>query len=165
MCPVDLSLPEVYLFAGYSESHHGLDIAGPYGTPHRSPENCRVDELYIDNSGGHGILLVCPSLNERFGIRKVGLGHFDFSYNDYETLRWYGIPVETFFNSDGSPKNGLLAAVPTRNRNVSTGQDLHVYMACTGNCAIVHTHISVWTWVNGQWSAANDPSQYLDCFE
>jgi len=165
LCPIDMSLPGVYLHAGYSESHHGLDIAGPYGTPHRSPDSCTIDELYIGSNGGHGALLICPDLNASFGIRKIGLGHVDFSYNDDDTLQWYGIPTETFFNADGSPKTNVLGVVPTQNGNSSRGQDLHLYMACTGDCGLVHTHIGAWTWVGGGWSNANDPSPILDCSE
>jgi hypothetical protein len=84
----------------------GLDIAGPYGTPHISPDECAVDELYIGEAGNHGMLIICPKMNALYGIRKVGIGHLDFAYDDYNTLKWYGVSISTFFENE-KPKKGL----------------------------------------------------------
>ena len=144
LCPIDLSKPEVYIFAGYSPTHMGLDIAGPYGTPHISPDECAVDELYIGEAGNHGMLLICPRMNALYGIRKVGIGHLDFAYDDYNTLKWYGVPISTFFENE-KPKKGFIMTEPTLHGVVNRGEDLRIFMACTGNCGLVHSHIGIWT--------------------
>jgi len=169
LCPIDMSLPGVYLFERWIPGvHYGIDIAGPYGTPHRSPDYCEVYELFVDDYGGHGIKLRCPNLdidNLNLGWGHINMGHGDFSYNDYDTLRWYGIPVETFFNSDGSPKIGVKGIRPTQNSQVARGDDLHFYMACTGNCGLVHTHINLYIYDerNHEWIDGGDPNRVLDC--
>ena len=160
LCPIDMTLPGVYIFQGYVPGqHHGLDIAGPIGIPHRSPGNCRIDELFIGYDGANGILLICSDIP----VSKIGLGHLDFTLNDYDTLRWYGVPLYTFYNEDGSPKYGVLGVVPLQHRSVRRGEDLHVYMGNTGHSGLPHTHIGVWTIINGQLTDLNDPLLYLDC--
>jgi hypothetical protein len=155
-----MSLPEVYIFAGWSgETHYGIDIAGPHGTPHRSPDNCTVSSLYLQEDGGQGMLLRCP----RLPPDKVSLHHGDFSINDYETLRWYGIPIDTFFHEDGAPKLGFFSTEPAKNKAAARGADLHFYMACTGHCGLVHTHVGSFIWANDQWYDGGDPAQFLDC--
>lgn len=169
LCPIDMSLPGVYLFARWIPGvHHGIDIIGPYGTPHRAPDYCEVYALYIGDNGDHGVKFKCPQLdidNLNLGWGHISLGHGDFSYNDHDTLRWYGIPIDTFFESDGSPKTGVTAINPTKNRDLSPGDDLHFYMACTGNCGLVHTHVSLYIWNDGEqeWLDGGDPNRVLDC--
>lgn len=164
LCPVDLSTKDVYISAFWGPSHMGIDIAGPYGTKHMSPDDCYFDEIFIDQEGNQGILLICPRLKKLYGIEKIELGHVDFSYENYDSLNWYGIPIETFFENN-IPKKGLIIAKPTLHSSVKRGDDLHIYMACTGNCGFTHTHITVWTMINKNLFANNDPLLYIECEE
>jgi hypothetical protein len=162
LCPIDMSLPGVYILAESSSSHEGLDIGGPYGTLHQSPDNCNVIELYTglgQQTGQQGIILQCPGLSY-LGVYRITLGHVDFSYNEYDTLKFYGIPKSRFFNQDGSVIPGQLGVMPNTNRYMERGENLHIYLACTGFCYNNHTHITIW---DSSGSGNNDPKQFLDC--
>lgn len=163
LCPIDMSAPGIWISNLYSSNHHlGLDIAGPFGEPHFSPGNCNVIEFYVGDDEGNGMLLECSDIP----LDKITLHHIDFRYNNYETLVWYGIPIETFFKSDGSFKLGVLGVKPNENETLIRGENLHIYMGTTGyNSARIHTHITAWTFSDGKLSAYNDPQEYFDCFE
>lgn len=162
LCPVDLSLPDVYIFEFYiPKKHAGLDIAGPYGTPHVSPGKCIVDSLYIQDDGGQGILLRCSNVN----AVKVGLHHVDFSYNNFETLAWFGIPKNTLFDENNEPILNTMNILPSKNGTLYMGENLHLYMASTGRSGLVHTHVGIWTLIDNKFSDWNDPQAYLACAE
>ena len=158
LCPIDLSTPGVWITTPPAD-HIGVDIACPYGVPHFSPGNCRVDELYISSDGGNGILMICADI----AVAKVSLHHVDFRYNNYETLAWYGIPVDTFFNSDGTPIYGVLGVQPTNHNSFVIGENIHLYMGTTGeNSARIHTHMSTWIYEN-EILVEDYPGKYVGC--
>jgi uncharacterized protein len=47
--------------------------------------------------------------------------------------------------------------------NVLRGEDLHLYLACTGYCYNNHTHITVWPESGTGFDPNNDPLEYFDC--
>jgi hypothetical protein len=160
LCPIKMSTPGIRIGNPYSSSHYGLDNAGPYGVPHFSPGDCEIDELYVGSDGGNGMLLKCSDIP----LAKIEIHHVDFRYNNYETLAWYGIPIDTFFNADGTFKLNILGIKPTQHISLIRGEDLHLYMGTTGaNSAGIHTHITAWTSQNGTFSPENDPALYMDC--
>jgi hypothetical protein len=96
-------------------------------------------------------------------VAKIALHHVDFKYNNFETLAWYGISKDTFFNSDGTYKLNTLGIKPTKNLSLVRGENLHIYMGTTGaNSARIHTHISTWFAKNGT-LVEDNPRLYLDC--
>ena len=165
LCPIDMSLPDVAVCQEYHASHDGLDICGLYGTVHRSPADCRVEYLYANAEGGQGMLLWCAELQAKFGIDLVQLAHADLAHDDYETLRWYGVPKSAFFGETGNPLpvTGLDRQVPpAQNQTVIRGGDLHLYMGSTGRSSGPHVHIGLLTRVGDGWSHV-DPMLFLDC--
>jgi len=160
LCPVDMSLSEVWICEGYTEGvHQGLDICGPTGTAYRSPGQCQVVGLFIAGDGNQGLHLECSDIP----LARLSFAHCDFTLNNYETLDWYGISHGVFFNSDGTPKWGVENVRPKQHAFVSRGADLHLYMGCTGRCGLPHVHLDAWTIVGGQFDNRNDPAEYLDC--
>ena len=162
VCPVDLIKNQIYISMPYVEgTHYGIDIKGPTGTHIKSPDVCTVVDLYIDTNGENGFHLECNNLP----VDRISLGHGNFSLNNYDTLEWYGIPISTLFNANGTPKIGSspIGATPSKNISTYPNQDLHLYMGCTGACVFPHLHITFWTLINNQFDAHNDPLKYLNC--
>jgi len=150
-CPVDMS--KGYIYQKYSNQHQALDIGAAYGTHLFAPSKCQILRLLISSTtGGHALHMRCNNLP---GV--INLGHVDLSFNEYDTLSWYGIPKKTFFNEDGSVNKGV-SVVPLINSTVYSGQDLHLYLACTGRCSRPHVHISF-----DIGNTDPDPLEYLDC--
>jgi hypothetical protein len=160
-----MSLPDVAVCQIYHAAHDGLDICGLYGTPHRSPADCRVEYLYANPYGGQGMLLWCAELQAKFGIDLMQLAHANLAHNDYETLHRYGVPVSAFFDEAGNPipVHGLDRQLPpTQNQEVARGDDLHLYMGSTGRSSGPHVHIGLLKDTGGDWVHV-DPMLFLDC--
>jgi hypothetical protein len=161
-CPLDLSSENINIFALYKgPDHPGLDIAAPMGTSHISPGDCTVLYFYVEDNGGQGAQLRCANLPS---VDRISLHHIDLSYNDFETLRYYGIPVDEVFNDDGTIKKGEFSfGYDLPNAFTSWGNDLHIYSGNSGS-SLPHTHINVWILIDGE-LAYQDPLEFLDCQE
>jgi hypothetical protein len=168
-CPVDMSIDGVYIYAGYGPDprggpdHLGFDIAGPKGTPIKSPYSCHVKEVFIGIDGANVLWLICAGI-EGF----LDFGHMDFRLNDYDALKWWGIPIDTFYNPDGTVKpmpagETLISAHPVKNDSYLQGEPLHVYMASTGHSGLNHLNVSWWILKNGAYDEHNDPEQIIKC--
>ncbi len=164
LCPVNMDDYGVRYFNSFrtertSEGvpHNGIDISGPEGYELKSPHYCMIDYLFIGRNGAHGICLYCPGLKTKY----ILFGHMDFTYNDFETLKWYGIPNYSFHFRE--KEGGGKLAIPTKNLEYTEpGEFIHVYMSDTGsNVVIVHVHIS--THQDSTYRSPEDPCLYLDC--
>jgi len=158
-CPVDRSSAKGYNYIYHvyvKGDHEGLDVAAAHGTHLLSPGKCYVKNLHTDTYGGDWLSMQCYFNPTRY----VNLGHEDFKLNNYDTLSWYGIPKNAFYNDDGTLKLGEYVNV-TKNSSVYPGQDLHLNMDCTGMCSeITHVHISVNT---PDGLSMVDPTKFLAC--
>ena len=163
LCPVDMSDYGVRYYNSFrTEStnkgvpHDGIDISGPEGYKLKSPHYCKVYRLEIGKGRGAQVIsFYCPGLISEY----VSFGHVDFSYNDYETLKWYGIPLSSF-NLKGIQRGFL--ENPTKNLEfMEPGEFTHAYMSNTGSGrGIVHVHIET---AKAQFQTRKDPCLYLDC--
>lgn len=158
ICPVDRSNKATYISLGFRQRmsgkrlHEGLDINGPSGTHLFAPGKCNLTYLLVASDGGMALHMRCAGMPG-----ELNLGHVDLSLNNYDTLHWYGIPVSEFYDEGGAAIRG--AAVKLENHAVVyPGQDLHLYMGCTGTCSGTHVHIYI-----GGPSKYYDPAQFLDC--
>ena len=164
LCPVDISARGVSLTSRFGvlyksgpfkgKTHEGIDIAGKHGTMHIVPENGSSIILGRDNIGG---LKFYYSMENG---RILFMTHFDFSFNNYATLRFFGLDPSLFYDSDGNLKNQRNKEwKATQNTQIWQGQILPLYMGMTGEGNyFVHTHIgikSLGTYIN--------PCLYLDC--
>ncbi len=160
ICPIKVTKKQKASLAGhFSEYHKGIDIGGGYGTEHRSPHYCEVVTIGIERTRAHIANLHCPGLPSPY----IHIGHIDLSFNDYDTLKWYGIPIRVFFFSDGRPKTGTYVK-PEQNQWHNPGDDLKIYMGNTGYSSGVHSHIS--TGLRRYWGVEQiyvDPCLHLDC--
>lgn len=161
-CPLDLSHDGVYYLAGVSSEHVGVDIIGPHGEPIVSPGNCTVIGLFIDWKNNHGIHLECNDypLSQ---VDRIGIAHIDLAWNDYQTLKQYGISIDTFFKYDGSPKIGVENVRPRQNTQFTRGEGPIAFNGNSGDHPMpYHIHIDFWEIENDQFINL-DPDKYLAC--
>ena len=162
LCPLDMSHQDIEYLAGFSAEHPGIDVVGPPGEPIISPGNCEVNGLFIDHHKTQGIHLVCNDypLNQ---VDRLTIGHIDLTWNDFETLKQYGISIDTFFDDEGQPKIGVENIPPRKNFQFRRGQGTIAFNGNTGDHVMpFHIHIDVWKITNNQFENL-DPDQYLAC--
>ncbi|OGO29998.1 MAG: hypothetical protein A2Z16_01725 [Chloroflexi bacterium RBG_16_54_18] len=161
LCPVDMETPGVYFAFEFGhiktngERHKGIEIGGKQYTLHKAPDNGTGIRLGFDDHGGLFFQFTMET------GKWIFLDHLDFSYNDYATLRFFGIDPSLFYDSDGKLKTNVRDEnwIAVKNVELFTGQILPLYMSCTGNPqGFVHTHVAIYPQLE-------NPCLYLDYCE
>lgn len=161
LCPVDMSMKDTRITTAYDEYGYNYDLWAPHGTPIKSPGECSVISLYIDSRGTQGLHISCSDYPLRLA-RRISFGHIDLAWNDYETIRMYGIPVDTFFDTSGKPKLGVENVPPVKNMRFHRGNAPVAYVGNTGDHPMpYHVHITVWSTNNN--SDKLDPAKFFSC--
>jgi hypothetical protein len=162
VCPIDMFIKDAKITTAYDEYGFNYDLWAPHGTPIKSPGECNVISLFIDSSGTQGLHISCSDYPLNLA-QRISYAHIDLAWNDYEILKIYGIPVDTFFDTDGKPKLGVENVPPVNNSRFHRGDSPVAYVGNTGDHQMpYHLHIDVWSIMDNKFSKL-DPSKFFSC--
>ena len=171
LCPMDVSRPDTFLSVPYNEKknegiyHIGVDVEGPLGEKIYTPDKGYIDYFGVDRNGAFFVILKILKYPPD-EVTHIAFGHI---LMPEDTLDYYGLDKQDFYNPDGTSKINHIGMKPTKNLfyMFERGDFLHLYNGKTGkNIEHAHVHIGFWKDLgNYKWTDHIDPAKYIDCSE